>query len=115
MPQRPDPPIALKVTARVMAIGLGLAGVLAACGTDKDRPPGFDDTHPSSERDASVTMGDRCATPGHEGCPCDEAGASVECGKVVEQKDDYTTCSMGHAWCDGQTWGACVGNRFVLK
>jgi hypothetical protein len=117
MPKRPDHRSVSKMTARAVAIaaGVGLAISLVACGTDKDRPAGFDDTYPPNGRDASVTTGDFCATPGHEGCPCDEEGASVECGNVVEKKGDYTTCSMGHSWCDGQAWGACIGNHFVMK
>jgi hypothetical protein len=66
--------------------------------------------------DASVPPPpDPCLTPGHLGCACDEIGAVVECGKVVERNGDYVTCSMGRSTCDGEKWGACVGNRIVAK
>ncbi|HET9934210.1 MAG TPA: hypothetical protein VFQ35_26090 [Polyangiaceae bacterium] len=65
--------------------------------------------------EGSLPSTDSCATPGHKGCACSDAGAIVECGDVVRMSGDYVTCSMGYARCDGKTWGACEGNRVVAQ
>ncbi|MDB5220032.1 MAG: Tryptophan synthase alpha chain [Myxococcaceae bacterium] len=52
---------------------------------------------------------------GVEGCPCDQGGATVECGKVLSKEGDYVTCSMGHTQCIGGQWGACEGDRILTK
>jgi len=58
---------------------------------------------------------DPCLTPGHLGCACDETGAMIECGKVVQRNGDYVTCSMGRSTCDGEMWGECIGDHIVAK
>jgi hypothetical protein len=52
---------------------------------------------------------------GVEGCPCDQGGATVECGKVLSKEGDYVTCSMGHTQCIGGQWGTCEGDRILTK
>jgi hypothetical protein len=68
-------------------------------------------TPPAS--DGSATDG--CTRPGQVGCPCDEIGASVECGKVVTRNGDYVTCSLGRTTCDGNVWGPCIGDHIVAQ
>jgi hypothetical protein len=58
----------------------------------------------------SLEPADPCATP-NQGCPCETSAEVVECGKVVEERGDYVTCSLGHRSCDAGTWGECIGER----
>src|SRR5438128_1046271 len=93
-----------------LAVALGCTGIISACDTSHPLPAsdifrGGGDGGPSGR--------DVCATPGHEGCPCSEKGAQVECGKVAARSGEYVTCSMGKSTCDGTSWGACTGNRIV--
>lgn len=72
-----------------------------------------DDTLPQASSDPGsrpLDPADLCKTP-NQGCPCDDSGQVVDCGKVVEQHEDYVTCSVGHRSCDSGTWGTCVGER----
>lgn len=50
-----------------------------------------------------------CATP-NEGCPCDDPGAVVDCGKVVEHFNDFVLCAAGKRTCEGDRWGECSGD-----
>jgi hypothetical protein len=96
-------------------LGASAAAFIAACSTNNHIPPGpIDPIGAGGQRDASAP-GDPCAMPGHFGCPCEETGASVDCGKVVERAGDYVTCSMGRSTCDGQTWGPCIGDHYALR
>jgi hypothetical protein len=101
----------------VILLALATIVATAACGSDDgEHPPTFSESYmPPSDAGAreGSSPSDGCATPGTAGCPCDMRGAYVECGKIVVKSGDYTTCSMGHSWCDGKTWGACIGDRFV--
>jgi hypothetical protein len=98
---------------------LAASSALVACKQEKQSPampvdPGG--VGGGRNDDASVPPPpDPCLTPGHLGCACDEVGAVVDCGKVVERNGDYVTCSMGRSTCDGEKWGECVGNRIVAK
>lgn len=58
--------------------------------------------------------GTLCGTP-HEGCPCDNPGTVVECGRVERTSGDQVSCSMGKRTCVGDKWGACVGSEIVVK
>jgi hypothetical protein len=100
----------------VLALGAALFG----CKQDKGPPTMPTDPGGTggggNGHDASVPPPpDPCMNPGHAGCPCDETGATAECGKVVQRSGDYVTCSMGRSTCDGQKWGECVGDRIVAK
>ena len=53
---------------------------------------------------------DTCASP-NEGCPCEDEGTELDCGKLREQFDDYVTCQMGTRTCENGQWGACRGDR----
>ena len=49
----------------------------------------------------------------HEaGCPCDEPGQTVECGRVRRVAGDYVWCATGKQTCaiDGE-WGKCSGDE----
>ena len=49
----------------------------------------------------------------HEaGCPCDEPGAVIECGRVKRIVGDYVWCSTGMQTCDQYgSWGKCTGDQ----
>src|SRR5882672_3725917 len=87
-----------------VALGLVVAAFFAACGTAN--PPGLD----QSSNNPGNTPGGTCASPGTAGCPCSTTGESVACGEQVSKNGAYVTCSMGRSTCNGQTWGACLGN-----
>jgi hypothetical protein len=49
-----------------------------------------------------------------QGCPCDEPGATVECGRVKRIAGDYVWCSTGKQTCDEYgSWGACSGDAIA--
>jgi hypothetical protein len=62
-----------------------------------------------------VGPGGTVCSLGVEGCPCDQAGATIECGKVISHEGDYVTCSMGRTSCIGGKWAACEGDRILTK
>jgi len=76
-----------------------------ACGNKEPLPAAR-----SGPRSDGRDPAELCATP-NQGCPCEADGEVVECGKVVEEHDDYVTCSIGHRSCDRGSWGACIGER----
>ncbi|MET0791429.1 MAG: hypothetical protein ABW061_07900 [Polyangiaceae bacterium] len=49
-----------------------------------------------------------------QGCPCDEPGATIECGRVKRIAGDYVWCSTGKQTCDQYgSWGACIGDALA--
>ena len=49
-----------------------------------------------------------------QGCPCDEPGATIECGRVKRVAGDYVWCSTGTQTCDEYgSWGACTGDAIA--
>ena len=76
-------------------------------------------TNPAASDNASQgtgpNIGDSCANPGHEGCPCSSSGATAQCGKIVQQSGNYVTCQIGTSTCNGSTWGACAGDHVVSQ
>src|SRR5262245_52415860 len=46
---------------------------------------------------------------------CSPEGNVRECGRVYHTDGDYVYCSVGHATCTNGVWGACVGDRVVIK
>ncbi len=100
------------VTTRIgFALGaVGFAATLAvAC--SGGNPPGLGD---NAGRDGSI-VGATCDGTPEEGCPCSVGGDVEACGKVIDMSGGYVTCSIGHAMCDGTTWGECVGNTITTK
>lgn len=60
---------------------------------------------------AAPTTPEVCAN--HEaGCPCDEPGQAVECGRVKRVAGDYVWCATGKQTCtiDGE-WSKCSGDQ----
>jgi hypothetical protein len=91
----------------LLAVVFGLA-VAAACGTQQ-----LSDTSGDGV-DLDSSAAGTCV-PGHAGCPCDQEGQTVACGRTVAQYGDYVTCSEGQSVCRGGAWGACVGDNIVTK
>ena len=91
----------------VVASFLVVIGLVAACAGERPKAG-------SDERDRQSTGAAQCVTP-NEGCPCDEPGKLVECGKVKYQSGDYVACQMGKRTCAGGRWGACTGTDIVTK
>ncbi len=62
---------------------------------------------------ATPTTPEVCAN--HEqGCPCDEPGAQIDCGRVKRVAGDYVWCSEGTQTCDQYgSWGACSGDSIA--
>jgi hypothetical protein len=83
---------------------LAVAAAATGCAGDDPLPKAS-----STPGATPLDPADLCKTP-NEGCPCDSVEV-VDCGQVVEQHDDYVTCSVGHRSCDAGTWGACIGER----
>jgi hypothetical protein len=75
-----------------------------------------DDQNPpmlaASDGPAMVAPSAPEACGNHEhGCPCDEPGEVVECGRVKRVAGDYVWCSTGTQTCDQYgSWGACTGD-----
>lgn len=52
-----------------------------------------------------------CATP-HDGCPCDEVGKLVECGKIRIQVGEEIQCTIGERVClPSSAWSGCTGDN----
>ena len=85
------------------------------CSKDSTRPPPYEAPNGDGGSGSTSQISDRCAGSTNEGCPCTDAGETVECGRVTNKSGDYVTCSIGYATCDGSKWGACIGNRVVTQ
>ncbi|HEY3495870.1 MAG TPA: hypothetical protein VGK73_14330, partial [Polyangiaceae bacterium] len=55
-----------------------------------------------------------CAIPA-QGCPCDEEGATAECGETMGSDGDQVTCSIGRRTCEDGSWSSCSGSRLEQK
>lgn len=55
-----------------------------------------------------------CATP-DEGCPCEEPGAVIDCGKTLERVNDFVMCAMGKRTCVDHRWGECSDGPLTTK
>jgi hypothetical protein len=59
---------------------------------------------------ATPSAPETCANH-EEGCPCDEPGATTDCGRVKRIAGDYVWCSTGTQTCDQYgSWGKCTGD-----
>ncbi len=46
-----------------------------------------------------------------QGCPCDEPGGLIDCGRVTRRAGDYIWCSSGMQTCSAKhSWGKCTGD-----
>ena len=70
-------------------------------------PPYLGDT------DGGINNGDVIVVPCQSpapGCPCAEAGATYDCGKVYRIVGTHVDCAEGSMTCeDDGGWGACLG------
>lgn len=66
-----------------------------------------DDADPAS-RDECYACED--PTPG---CPCDDEGARVMCGKVESKVGDQLVCGLGDSVCTQGVWGECIINNTI--
>ncbi len=83
--------------------GCSAAGPPFVTDGDGGSPPVERDATPADE----VTL---CGMPA-PGCPCAEAGATVDCGRVYRISGTYVTCSEGVLTCqDDGGWSACIGD-----
>lgn len=91
---------------------LGLGGLalllLFGCGAGDSRAPAAapleDDGSPSQLHQTAI---DPCLNPA-AGCPCDEAGVTLDCGTVTEHRGDYVICYPGAQTCNEGVWGECL-------
>ncbi len=87
-------------------IGLGALG----CSHSADHPAGLDVDSGAATKPPPT--GNDCSSPA-EGCACDTAGATADCGQVERVSGDYISCSMGVLTCTDGKWGACIGDRIA--
>ena len=96
----------------LVATLLVVTGILVACkSSDSGGTPSGTDPNATEPNGSTPTI----CTPGAEGCSCETAGATADCGRVHEQSGHYITCSVGHATCTNGKWSACVGDHLVTK
>src|SRR5712671_113507 len=106
-------------TSVIAPVLVAVSALLASCQNGPGSAPSvYNPSDPQSRPDSAKI--DTCTGSGQPGCPCDETGAVVECGKVIERSGDYVTCSMGRTTCIGQsgqsqTWGECLGDHIVAQ
>ncbi|MBX3206553.1 MAG: hypothetical protein KF764_15885 [Labilithrix sp.] len=82
-----------------------IAGIVIACGAEGPE---------ATAGGGGPSTGDpaTCATP-NDGCPCDEPGAVVDCGKTLERYNDFVLCAAGKRTCIGERWGECSGDGAI--
>lgn len=95
---------------RLMALAL----VVLACGSE-DRPPNRTSLSLGGAPGHIVgPKGSSCETP-NDGCPCDDPGVEVDCGKVYRYSGEYLTCSDGLRTCgENGEWGECIGDSISV-
>jgi hypothetical protein len=95
-------------SARRFLIFAGCVGslILIACSDGAPPPIQDSDGGPNTKTDAAPVL---CGSPS-QGCPCEDAGAKFDCGKVYRISGKHVDCSEGYLTCgtDGK-WGACIG------
>ena len=109
--------------AKLVTVGLLVPAAVACSSTDAPPayvPTGTKPVTPEDKGDAGSDLDSGLAAPscsvaGTAGCPCTEANATAECGRIDYVSGDYVTCVMGTSRCDGTQWGPCEGNRIVAQ
>lgn len=93
---------------------LPLAAIVSTIGSCADDPRNSQPV-PLPWADSGLEGGpvDPCATP-ESGCPCDEPGEVIECGRIKRESADYIACSMGKRTCDNGYWGPCIGDVVAM-
>jgi hypothetical protein len=91
---------------RFLVFAACVGSLIAAC-SDAGPPPIQDsDGGPNNKTDAAPIP---CSSPA-QGCPCDDAGAKFDCGKVYRISGNHVDCSEGFLTCQSSgKWGACIG------
>ncbi|MBN1609152.1 MAG: hypothetical protein JW940_21160 [Polyangiaceae bacterium] len=112
---RAESALALRVT------WVAAGALLWSCSSGDKRPaPNRSRTDRSTEPaggagGAGPTAVDKCAKP-NTGCPCEDIGETVDCGKVIIRSGDYVTCSYGERECLPEgVWGECIGDQITTK
>ncbi|HEX3773295.1 MAG TPA: hypothetical protein VHV51_02465 [Polyangiaceae bacterium] len=92
------------------ALGLCTASLAGCSGADAPPPPVS--VEASAETKASPTPTDETCQDHEAGCPCDEPGQVVDCGRIKRIEGNYVWCATGHQTCtmDGE-WGQCTGDQ----
>ena len=93
----------------IAAFGLGMTALGTGCSAPEDpsAPMVSNESAPSIMPSAPIVCADHGA-----GCPCDQPGEVVECGRVKRVVDNYVWCSTGMQTCgDDGTWGKCLGDQ----
>lgn len=91
-------------------LALGLISVLSSgCSAGDQSAPdmlGLGGSPDTTQQTAPQACADHA-----EGCPCDEPGQKIECGRVKRISGDYVWCSTGKQVCDEfGAWGKCQGD-----
>ena len=92
---------------------LGFFSVFAAgCSGAGDPPPPLA-VQASADTRPALSAVEACQD--HEqGCPCDEPGQVVECGRIKRVSGNYVWCATGHQTCtDDGDWGKCQGDEIA--
>lgn len=96
----------------LLAFGFIVALFGAGCSAPDDHAPPI-----LAPTDVQVLTVPRVATAceNHEqGCPCDDPGEVIDCGRVNRVVGDYVWCSTGMQTCDAfGTWGQCQGDALA--
>jgi len=93
------------VVALLVLLGGGSAW-LVACSDDSPPPLEGKD---SGNFDVAAPPPVPCEPPS-QGCPCDDAGTQLYCGKIYRTVGTHVDCANGYMTCgsDGK-WGSCDG------
>jgi hypothetical protein len=94
---------------------LTLCGMnLGACGGEPQEHPDMYVVEQATKVAPKPTI-DTCTSPS-EGCPCENPGEIIDCGRVSVKVDDYETCFDGSRLCNGTgKWGACEPDSVIAE
>jgi hypothetical protein len=90
--------------AGVVALATLIVSIVGACSSE--------DPNGASPGTTSSGRPNTCATP-NDGCPCDEPGTVVDCGKTLQQIGDFVMCAAGKRTCFGDRWGECSADGAI--
>ena len=92
-------------------------GAMACSGSDRPATSDNDTAASAAASSTNDSSGDSdvdvCSEGDHVGCPCDNEGASFDCGRVKRQVGTYESCAEGTSTCTNGVWGACLATREV--
>ena len=106
--QQVRPSLVLK--GRPLVAALGLALLMGCSGTETEHPALYD-YGATPDTPNSV---DRCSQS-NTGCPCENPGEIIDCGKISLKVDGYETCYAASRLCsDDKTLGPCVPDQTIV-